>query len=237
MTAGTTPATTPATATGIRAVVFDAYGTLFDIAAPTARLASRIGPAAERLGDLWRSRQLEYTWLLTLMGRYRPFDVVTADALAVAMAACGVDDPVLAADLLAVYERLDAFADARTGLAALADRGWPRAILSNGTPGMLSAAVGAAGLAPLIDDILSADQVGLYKPHPAVYRLAVDRLGVPAADIAFVSSNGWDIAGATAFGFRPIWLNRTGRPAERLGLPVPPPITTLDGLADHLGGG
>lgn len=223
---------TPASpAPPIRAVVFDAYGTLFDVARPTARLAPRIGPAAERLGALWRTRQLEYTWLLSLMGRYRPFDAVTADALAVAMADCGIEDAALAADLLAIYDRLDAFADARDGLAALAERGLTRAILSNGTPAMLSGAVAAAGLDDRIDAVLSADAVGIYKPHPSVYRLAVDRLDVPAGSIAFVSSNGWDIAGATAFGFRPLWLNRTSRPAERLGLPAPRQIAGLDALA------
>ncbi len=226
--------TAPAGPPPPRAVVFDAYGTLFDIARPTARLAERIGPVADRLGALWRTLQLEYTWLLTLMGRYRPFDVVTADALQVAMAECGVGDAGLAADLLAVYDRLDAFADAAPGLAAIAEGGLPRVILSNGTPAMLAGAVSAAGLGGMIDDILSADQVRLYKPRAEVYQLAVDRLGLPADAIAFVSSNGWDIAGATAFGFRPIWLNRAGRPADRLGLPAPPEITTLDALSDLL---
>ena len=199
-----------------RAVVFDAYGTLFDVASAAERAGDALGDRWRALSETWRAKQLQYTWLRSLMGRHADFRQVTADGLDFALASLGIDDPPLRRRLLDLYERLDAYPEARETLARLRAGGRKLAILSNGSPPMLEAAVRSAGLADLLDAVLSVESVGIYKPAPVVYELAPRRLGVAPAEIAFVSSNGWDVHGASAFGFRVAWCNRSGQPAERL---------------------
>jgi 2-haloacid dehalogenase len=214
-----------------RAVVFDAYGTLFDVAG--AARAAAAEPGGEGLADIWprlaedwRTKQLSYTWLRSLMGRHADFAQVTADALDWALDRHGLNDPALRARLLSLYDRLPAYPEVPAVLAALKARAVPTAILSNGTPAMLSAATEAAGIAPLVGTILSVEALGIYKPHPSVYALATAQFGCNHGDILFVSSNGWDIAGAAAFGFRTAWVNRAGQPGDRL--PVGPRHTLPD---------
>jgi 2-haloacid dehalogenase len=197
-------------------MVFDAYGTLFDVGSAAERARDRLGEDWREVAATWRSKQLQYTWLRSLMGKHADFWKVTGDALDFALEAAGIADPALRDRLLALYERLDAYPEARAALAALRAQKLKLAILSNGAPRMLAAAAESAGLAPLLDTVLSVEEVGTYKPSPAVYRLAADRLGVWPSEIAFVSANGWDACGAKAFGFRVAWCNRTGQPSERL---------------------
>ncbi len=215
---------------GVRAVVFDAYGTLFDVMAPTARLAGRLGPDAGTLGAIWRQKQLEYAWLRSLMGHYTDFWSVTGEALDFAMADLGLDDPDLRGTLLDLYFSLDAYPEVAEALDQLRSAGLVTAILSNGSPDMLGAAVDHAGLAPLLDRTLSVHPAGVFKPDPRTYRVAVDALGLPAEAIGFVSSNGWDVAGAAAFGFRVVWLNRFGKTQERLPAGPAAVIDDLSGL-------
>jgi 2-haloacid dehalogenase len=202
-------------AQGVRAAVFDAYGTLFDVASAAAALAPEIGDKAPALGQLWRQKQLEYSWLRTLMGAHADFWRVTADALDYAMERLAL--PIgLRPRLLELYFRLAPYPDARPLLELCRARGLRTAILSNGSPEMLNAAVAAAEFTRLLDAVLSVEEIGLFKPRPEVYRLAVDRLGVSAGEVLFVSANGWDIAGAAHFGFHAVWINRAGDPVDRL---------------------
>ncbi|HET6436588.1 MAG TPA: haloacid dehalogenase type II [Anaeromyxobacter sp.] len=200
----------------IRAVVFDAYGTLFDWASAAERERSALGPRWRDFAELWRSKQVQYTFLRSLQGRHADFSIVTTDALDHALEAFGVDDRALRARLLALHERLEAYPDARETLERLRQRGRATAILSNGTPGMLAAAVQHAGLSALFDAVLSVESVGIYKPHPSVYALASERLGLVPGQVLFVSANGWDAFSAKAFGFRVAWCNRTRQPHERI---------------------
>lgn len=201
---------------GIRACVFDAYGTLFDVHSAVGRSQVRVGAGAERLSQLWRAKQLEYTWLRSLMGRHADFWQVTQDALEYALAATGIADAYVRDELLAAYMSLDAYPDAPAVLSTLKARGLATAILSNGSPAMLSAAVESAGLRELLDAVLSVEEVGVYKPDPRVYALAAERLALPASAVCFVSANGWDAVGAASFGFRVAWINRLGAPPDRL---------------------
>jgi 2-haloacid dehalogenase len=201
---------------GLRAAVFDAYGTLFDVASASERARGTLGERWQPLAELWRAKQLQYTWLRSLMGRHADFWHVTGDALDFALASLGIDDPPLRARLMELYERLDAYADAKPALEKLRAAGLKIAILSNGSPRMLDTAARSAGLGPLLDAILSIEEVGIYKPSPAVYRLAVDRLRAWPNEVLFVSSNGWDACGAKVAGFRVAWCNRTGQPPERV---------------------
>jgi len=200
----------------IGACVFDAYGTLFDYASAAARCKEALGADWATLSDLWRRKQVEYTWLRSLMGRHIDFWHVTGESLDYAMAALKRQDPALRALLMQQYLNLDPFPEVPAMLQRLKDKGMRAAILSNGSPTMLTGAVNSAGLSSLIEMSLSVEAVGVYKPHPSVYQLAVDKLGVPAGRICFMSSNGWDAAGAAAFGFRVVWVNRAGAPAENL---------------------
>jgi 2-haloacid dehalogenase len=197
-------------------VLFDAYGTLLDVHAAMARYAARLGPNWQELSQQWRLKQLEYSWVRTLAGpaHHLDFARLTADALGFVAARHGIDDAELRAALLAAYRRLDAYPEVPGMLAALRAAGISRAILSNGEPHMLAEAVHAAGLDGLLDDVLSVESVGLYKPDRRVYQMALDRFGGPAARIAFVSSNAWDAFGAHAFGFAVVWVNRSGQPDE-----------------------
>lgn len=210
----------------VRAFAFDAYGTLFDIHSPVASLSAEVGKTANAVSALWRSKQLEYTWLRSLMGAYVPFDQVTADALDYALDAHSIADGALRNRLLALYRTLKPYPDAAEALATLKTAGYPTGILSNGSPGMLAAAVASAGLGPLLDKTLSVDALEIYKPSPSVYQLAVDAFGLShPSEVAFVSANGWDCAGAACFGFQVIHINRFGQRGERLG--YPPAVTVL----------
>jgi 2-haloacid dehalogenase len=211
-----------------QAFVFDAYGTLFDVHAAIARHRAQAGPEAERFSEIWRSKQLEYTWTLTLAGRYADFWTLTEWALDYAFARVPSVDRALHSKLLDAYLALDAFTDARATLAALKSRGQRIAILSNGTPRMLNAAVAASGLGPMLDAVLSVDPLRMYKPRPEVYGLVIDSLAVEPADVVFVSSNRWDVMGASSFGFETIWVNRTGMPNEYSELA---PLREITGLA------
>ena len=204
------------TLNGIRACVFDAYGTLFDFNSAVMRCRDAIGDDAARLSEIWRTKQLQYTWLRSLMHKHADFWQVTGDALDYALAAVGIADPALRERLMALYRTLDTFPEVPSVLQELKAGGMRTAILSNGAPDMLGAAVAAAGLDDVLDAWLSVEDVGVYKPDPRVYQLAVDRLGVPADAICFMSSNEWDAVGAAAFGFRVVWVNRYGQPYERL---------------------
>lgn len=198
------------------ACVFDAYGTLFDVSAAARHLHDRLGEQMAPLSDLWRRKQLEYTWLRSLMGHYADFWQVTGEALRFSMDSLGLEGDDLYAALMDLYLRLDAFSEVPGVLKALEDKGIRRAILSNGSPAMLQSAVRNARLENLLEVALSVDELAVYKPDPRVYQLACDRLGLPAGKIVFLSSNAWDVAGAAAFGFRVVWINRYGQAPERL---------------------
>lgn len=203
------------------ALVFDAYGTLFNVHSVIDKCEALFPGKGQALSQLWRTKQLEYTWLRSLMGRYEDFDQVTIDGLKYACRVLALDytEQVLA-DLNRAYRTLQLFDDALPALHALqALHPQPRlAILSNGAPEMLNAVVKHNRLEPLLDAVLSVDTVGIFKPDPRVYQLAVDRLQVAAGRIGFVSSNGWDAAGARAFGFTVFWVNRANAPPEELGV-------------------
>ena len=201
---------------GIRACVFDAYGTLFDTAAAAARCKDALGDSFERLATLWRDKQLQYTWLRAVQGRHADFWQVTGDALDFSLTALAINDAALRERLMGLYLTLDSYPEVAVVLRALKSRGMTTAILSNGSPQMLDAAVASAGIGPLLDAVMSVEEVGVFKPSSKVYRLAVEQLGMPARDIVFVSSNGWDAYAGSAFGMRVVWCNRTGQPPECL---------------------
>jgi 2-haloacid dehalogenase len=219
----------------VGACVFDAYGTLFDVHSAVARCRDRIGPRAAELSETWRRKQLEYTWVRSLMGRYEDFWRVTGEALDYAMAAIGSDDAALRSQLMQLYLTLDAYPDVAPALDRLKTAKMKLAILSNGTMSMLVSAAKSAGLSPLFDEILSVDQVSVYKPHASVYQLAVDRLEMPAGRICFVSANGWDAAGAALFGLRSAWVNRQGLPRDNLASAPACELSSLGELPALLG--
>ncbi len=203
----------------IRAVVFDAYGTLFDVHSVGA-LAEQLFPGkGEAITKLWRERQIDYTRLRTLSNRYAPFDEVTRDALRWTADALGV---ALSADveqkLMQQYAKLAAHADAPAALQTLKDKGMRLAILTNGTSAMLDALIDHAGMSGTFERVLSVETVRQYKTSAAAYQLGPDALGLPAKEMLFVSSNAWDACGATWFGYTTIWINRSGLPLERLGV-------------------
>ena len=216
----------------VDAVVFDAYGTLFDIHAPTANAAAAIGdPAiADTLGKMWRDKQLQYSWLRAVMGAYTPFWQITQDALDYCLEALKLDDPKLRQSLLDLYFRIDAYPDAIPALQALKTGRMRTAVLTNGSREMVDAAITSSGAAGYLDDALSVADVGIFKPDKRVYQHAVDRLGVAKERMGFVSCNGWDAWAAADFGFQVVWLNRFGLPEEKLpGAPkrIIPDMTTL----------
>ncbi len=219
----------------IGACVFDAYGTLFDVHSAAAKCRAGLGDNADAVSRTWRDKQLQYTWLRSLMGHYVDFWQVTGDALDYALETHGVDDATLRERLMACYLELAVYPEVKDVLGRLKDAGIKRAILSNGAPNMLDAAVRNAGIEPLLDAVLSVEDVGIFKPHPSVYRLAVDRLGVSAERIAFQSSNAFDVAGAAAFGFRVAWVNRLRQRPERLPAAADAEIATLAELPALLG--
>lgn len=220
----------------IGACVFDAYGTLFDLAAAAAHCKDDLGDQWAPLAAMWRDKQISYTWLRTLMGEYVPFWQVTQEGLDYSLAALKIDAaPALRQKLLDFYYKLDAYAEVKGVLTALKAAGIKTAILSNGSPDMLKAAVDNAGLGTVLDAVLSVDELRVFKPHPKVYQLAVDRMGVPADRICFMSSNAWDASGAANFGFRVVWVNRFKQPAERLPGKIVREVDSLTALPGLLG--
>jgi 2-haloacid dehalogenase len=214
-------------------IVFDAYGTLLDVASVSAACEARWPGRGLALTQLWRTRQLEYSWLRSLMGRHADFWQVTGDALDFACAALGLDlAPADRAALLDGYLRLRPFPDVVAALGRLA--GFRKLVLSNGAPAMLRDGLEHAGIAEHLEAILSVEAVGIFKPAPQVYALATAHLGCDPADILFVSSNGWDIAGAASFGLRTAWLNRAGAPADRLGVVPEIVVPDLAALAEMI---
>lgn len=221
--------------TGIKACVFDAYGTLLDFNSAVMRCADEIGDDAARLSDIWRQKQLQYTWLRSLMGTHADFWQVTGEALDFSLAAVGIENPALREKLMALYRELDAFEEVPQTLRQLKQANMQTAILSNGSPEMLDAAVRANGLENLLDDVQSVEDVGVFKPDPRVYQMSVNRLGVAKENICFMSSNGWDAAGAASFGFKVVWINRYKQPVEHLPARPDLVIETLRPLPKALG--
>ena len=214
--------------------LFDAYGTLFDVTAAAAKKQSEIGDQWQALSSLWRTKQIEYTWLRSLMGSHADFWQVTGDALDFAMDTLGMENQDLREDLMMLYKQLSAYPEVKGVLSKLRADGARAAILSNGSPEMLDSAVKNAGIEEYLDEILSVESVGIFKVHASVYQLAVDRLAVPANRICFFSSNGWDIAGASYFGYRVVWVNRFGQKKERVPHEIDAEITSLDELESVL---
>jgi 2-haloacid dehalogenase len=212
-----------------RIFVFDAYGTLFDVHAAIGRHRAAAGSDADRFSEIWRAKQLEYTWTLTLAGRYLDFWTLTERALDFAFARCPSVDAGLKPKLLDAYLTLAAFADARDVLRGLKRRGEATAILSNGSPQMLAAAVATAGIGGDLDEVLSVDAIRVYKPRPEVYALVTERFRVAPGEVVFASSNRWDVMGAAAFGFRTAWVNRAKMPEEYGPAPAAV-LADLDGL-------
>ncbi len=203
----------------IQAIAFDAYGTLFDVYSVSALAEQHFPGKGEALAALWRLKQIEYTQLRTLGGHYQPFWEVTRDALAFAAAKLGLPMPeAVRTQLLNQYACLSPFPENAGALKTLKAMGLPIAVLSNGTPQMLQVAIKSAGLDGLFDHVLSVDTVRQYKPHPASYGLGPAAFGCAARDILFVSSNGWDAAGAAWFGYTTFWINRGNQPPETLGV-------------------
>jgi len=192
----------------IACCVFDAYGTLFDVHSAASKFQSILGNHYSSVSALWRQKQLEYTWLRSLMGRYVPFDQITADSLEYSLQVFGFQDPSIKQRLLDAYKTLDCFQDVPSCLSQLKANGIHTAILSNGTLGSLKTLVDSANIADWFDQLISVSQVQIYKPHPSVYDLVIQKFGVPKENVAFVSSNSWDAIGAANFGFRVFWLNR-----------------------------
>ncbi|MDP7342663.1 MAG: haloacid dehalogenase type II [Alphaproteobacteria bacterium] len=219
----------------IGACVFDAYGTLFDFNAAAARFESELDGKAARLSEIWRMKQLQYTWLRSLMDDYADFWTVTGEALDFALEAVAIEDEAIRSKLLNAYLTLDAYAEVPEMLQKLKSAGVQTAILSNGAPEMLKAAVEGAGIEKLLDATLSVEDVGIYKPHRSVYQMAVDALGVRAERISFQSANSWDAVGATHFGFRTAWCNRFGQPDEQLPAKPDVQIKSLAELPPLLG--
>jgi 2-haloacid dehalogenase len=201
---------------GVQACVFDAYGTLFDFASAARGCRDVLGEAIDKLAALWRDKQLQYTWLRAVQGRHADFWQVTSDALDFTLETLALEKPGLRDRLMNLYLTLEPFPEVPGVLERLKRSGLRTAILSNGSPMMLDAVVRASGLSAHIDLVLSVEAVGVYKPHPKVYQLAVDRLGIPAAGISFQSSNAWDAYAASAFGMQVVWCNRYGQRPERL---------------------
>jgi 2-haloacid dehalogenase len=219
----------------VKVCVFDAYGTLFDVHSPVGRAAEALGDKAQAVSGTWRDKQLQYTWLRSLMRAHADFWQVTGDALDYALALYGIDDPAVRDGLMQAYLTLDAYADVAPALAKLKAAGLGIAILSNGSPRMLAAAVASAGIGDSLDAVLSVEDVGVYKPDPRVYRMAVDRFAVDRREVCFVSTNGWDASGAAHFGLEVVWLNRFALAPERLpGMPGTV-VTGLDALPRLLG--
>jgi 2-haloacid dehalogenase len=217
----------------VRALVFDAYGTLFDVHSISVACESLFPGNGTELSRRWRTKQLEYTWLRSLMGRYADFETITRDALGYACGALGLElAQSNAMDLMQSYRQLSAFSEVKDALAAL--HGRKLAILSNGSPAMLNPLVEHAGMSGLFDAVISVDELKIFKPHPSVYGLATKYLGVNANEIGFVSSNFWDVSGASSFGFRTFWINRNNSQRDELGFEPVAVVQRLDELLPYL---
>lgn len=217
------------------ACLFDAYGTLFDVHSAVAKEAGHLGDKADSISALWRQKQLQYTWLRSLMRQHADFWQVTGDALDFALESHGVPDPALRQRLMDLYLTLDTYPEVARTLQRLRAAGCLTGILSNGEPGMLDAAVQSARIGAHLDHVITVEDVGIYKPDARVYQLGVERTGVAAGRICFVSANAWDVAGAAHFGFNVAWINRFAQKAERLPGTPKAEIETLDEVADLLG--
>ena len=214
----------------VRHTVFDAYGTLFDVHSAASRYQARLGEQAQVVSAMWRTKQLEYTWLRSLMQRYVDFWKVTQDALDYALDSQGIDDSSLRKDLLSAYDALSCYPEVPETLRKIKQMGLGTAILSNGSPEMLKAGVVNSNLGKVMDSIISVDTIKIFKPSPKVYKLATDQLGCNPEEILFFSSNAWDVSGAATFGFKTVWVNRFAQASERLpGTPVIE-IKTLDAV-------
>ena len=212
------------------AYVFDAYGTLFDVHAAVRRHAARIGPDGQMLSEIWRAKQLEYSWTRTLMSAYQDFWALTEQALDFALRKVPTADPSLRADLLDAYWHLDCYPEVPAVLKALKAEGARLAILSNGSPAMLEAAVRSAALDNVLDAVFSVDAVKRFKTDASVYDLVTTGWRLYPSAVSFQSSNRWDIAGAAKFGFRTVWINRTDQPDEYADLPPGVILASLEGL-------
>jgi 2-haloacid dehalogenase len=213
----------------LKAFVFDAYGTLFDVNSAVMRHEAKIGAEARAFSALWRQKQLEYSWILSLIGRFTDFWTLTERALDHALEAFPGVDRGLRPLLLAAYRKLDAYPDVADTLGRLRIKGLETAILSNGEPGMLGDAIASAGIAELLDHVFSVSSVGVYKTDARAYAQILEPLDAKPGEIGFVSSNRWDVAGAMAFGLVPIWVNRGGMPEEYADLA---PVGVVRSLAE-----
>lgn len=220
---------------GIKACVFDAYGTLFDFSSAAHDCADVLGEKSAPLAALWRDKQLQYTWLRAAQGRHADFHHVTGDSLDFALETLAISHPGLRERLMGLYLTLRPFPEVSDVLHRLKTAGLRLAILSNGTPAMLDAAVRGAGLGDVFDAVLSVEDVGVFKPHPKVYQLALDRLDLPASAVSFLSSNAWDAHAASAFGMRVVWCNRYGQRRERLPGRPDCMVTSLAALPELVG--
>ena len=219
----------------IKACVFDAYGTLFDVHSAVAKYKAQLGDQADAVSLTWRTKQLEYTWLRSLMGKHKEFWSLTGDALDYALDAHEIDDPDLRKNLMEAYLHLDAYPEVARVLTRLKQAGFKTAVLSNGSPNMLNAAIESAGISDALDAAFSVEEVGIYKPDPRVYQLAVNQLGVKPEEISFQSSNAWDAVAAATFGFRVAWINRFGQRKERLTADPDAELSNLNELLPVLG--
>jgi 2-haloacid dehalogenase len=210
--------------------VFDAYGTLFDVHSAAAKYAGEIGPQWERMSQLWRTKHLEYTWIHAATGRHTSFRLLAERSLDTAAAMVGGIPDGLKPKLISAYLTLSAYAEVPEVLAALKARGDKLAILTNGDPDMIAAAVASAGLNGVFDAVLTVSEVGVFKPAARVYQLATDRFGCAPADITFLSSNRWDVAGGHVFGFKTAWVNRVSAPDEYPDMPADRVIKDLRAL-------
>jgi len=225
--------------TKIKACVFDAYGTLFDFNSAVDICSKEVGEKSEELSTIWRQKQIQYTWLRSMMDEYVDFWQITGDALDYAMSAISVKNDKLQNRLMQLYKKLELFPEVSNVLNNVKNGNISTAVLSNGTQEMLFNVIEHSNLSHLIDVVISADEVGVYKPHPKVYQLAVNSLGVNPEEICFMSSNAWDAHGAKSFGFKVIWINRYQLPHEQI--PTKPdiiinslePISYLLGLKSH----
>jgi|SRR5690242_10475169 len=221
--------------TDIEMCVFDAYGTLFDLHSAVARHRAAVGPKADALSEMWRSKQIQYTWLRNSMGDYAPFWQVTGEALDHCLAAQGIADPSVREKLMSAYRTLDPYPEAAATLDRLRRAGVRCAILSNGNPGMLEPMVQASGLADRLEAVLSVDAVKVFKVDPRTYSMVEARCGVKPAKVCFLSSNCWDAHGAARFGFNVVWVNRASAPDDNLPGTLAAQVKDLSFLPSLLG--
>lgn len=219
----------------VKACVFDAYGTMFDVHSASAKAAGGLGGKAAEVSKLWRQKQLEYTWLRSLMGVYVDFWQITGDGLEVALKAFDIYDDALHKELMALYLTLEAYPDVKPTLEILQANGLKTGILSNGSPDMLASAVTSAGLDDVLDTVISVHELGVYKPDQRVYQMVLDQMDVSADEVCFISTNTWDGNGAAHFGFNVSWMNRFGVNPEKLPGEFKAVIKGLDELPGVLG--